>query len=555
MTKKFLGAACAALFLVACGGDNAGQDVGSAAVSVRSSAIHTATGDTVVTLRAFNGAGKTWGSANPFFDAAIDGGNSLWSKTFDNLAAGEYTFCARAVEDSTVFGPGCTSTTVKKNTVAVIDLILQQAGNDGSTTLDSPLISGISLSDGAPHYGEQVEMSVSVVDTNGAPLTYAWTATCSAGAASIGFAPANGASTTLTTDCQGTASITITVSDGSIVSSVTFPLVFAPQGAEARVSLNMFPALGRFSVSQGQLAFGGKSVITLPASDDETLTYSWNSCAGGSFLAPVTSEGTNEFTAPSVAGDCRVTVVVTDGIGGKSTASVTLHVGNAVAVTQPVFNNLPEVMPGNVPSLGFQATQTAEFGDYITLAGTGRHLTKATVLMSAWAKHSDWPSVGTSEGFEHPITINIYAPSDLTTPIGTKTQTFVIPWRPEAAGGACGGAWQASDGSCYNGFAFTITFDLSGLGIVVPDSFSYGIAYNTQTWGANPIGVDGPYTSLNVGTVSAAPSVGIDPNPDAVLWNTSTAGWYADNGAGGVGTFRTDTAWTGYAPAVEFFAY
>lgn len=554
MTNKLVGAACAALFLVACGGENAGQDLGGAAVSVRSSGIHAATGNTTVTLKVFNGPGKTFDSANPFFSETVAGGNSEWSKTFDSLAAGEYTFCARAVEDSTVFGPGCMSTTVTKNTVAVVDLILQQAGNDGSTTLDSPLISGIALSDGAPHYGEPVEMSVSVVDANGTALDRAWTATCGAGAASIEFSPANAATTTLTTDCKGTVTITITVSDGDIVSSFTFPLVFAAQGAETTVALNMFPALGRFGVSQGQLALGGSSTITLPASDhEETLSYSWSSsCAGGSFSAAVTTDGANAYTAPSAAGDCKVTVVVTDGIGGKSTASVILHVGNSVAVTQPVFNNLPEVMPGNVPSVGFQATQTAEFGDYITLAGTGRHLTKATVLMSAWAKRSDWPAVGSADGFEHPITINIYSPSDLTRPIATKTTTFVIPWRPEADA-ACGTGWKGADGSCYNGFAFTITFE--GLDVVVPDSFSYGIAYNTQTWGKDPLGVNGPYCSLNVGTVSAAPSVGVDPSPDAVLWNTSTAGSYTDGGAGGVGTFRTDTGWTGFVPAVEFFAY
>jgi hypothetical protein len=60
---------------------------------------------------------------------------------------------------------------------------------------------------------------------------------------------------------------------------------------------------------------------------------------------------------------------------------------------------------------------------------------------------------------------------------------------------------------------------------------------------------------LNVGLVSAAPSVGTDPNPDAVLWNTMTAASYTDGGLGGVGVFRTDTGWTGLVPAVEFFAY
>jgi hypothetical protein len=36
-----------------------------------------------------------------------------------------------------------------------------------------------------------------------------------------------------------------------------------------------------------------------------------------------------------------------------------------------------------------------------------------------------------------------------------------------------------------------------------------------------------------------------------VYWNTETAGWYSDNGAGGVGIFRQDTAWT-YTGAITF---
>jgi hypothetical protein len=39
-----------------------------------------------------------------------------------------------------------------------------------------------------------------------------------------------------------------------------------------------------------------------------------------------------------------------------------------------------------------------------------------------------------------------------------------------------------------------------------------------------------------------------------VFWNTSYAGFYADGGAGGVGTFRQDTNWAGDVPAVQFTA-
>src|SRR5262249_40256180 len=102
----------------------------------------------------------------------------------------------------------------------------------------------------------------------------------------------------------------------------------------------------------------------------------------------------------------------------------------------------------------------------------------------------------------------------------------------------------------YNGLAFTITFDFTGT--TLPSQIIYGVSYNTLTWGYNPIGVDGPYESLNFGVTTAAPSTGSNPFPDTAYWNTNTAGNYADGGAGGTGTFRRDTGWTPFSGAISF---
>jgi hypothetical protein len=227
-----------------------------------------------------------------------------------------------------------------------------------------------------------------------------------------------------------------------------------------------------------------------------------------------------------------------------------------------VYNHIPEPLPPNVPSLGFQATQTAEFGDHVILAGTDRRAATATVAMSNWALHSTYPSMPAA-GFNHPITLNIYAVDHsgptpaLGALLGTVTQTFLIPWRPEADPLCPGGtAWRASDNLCYNGFAFKINFDLRGLALTLPNEVILGVAYNTNTWGYNPIGLPGPYESLNVGLATGIPaSVGVDAESDAVFWNTHTAAWYTDGGAGGVDIFRRDTAWTPYAPALQLTAY
>ncbi|HEY5549616.1 MAG TPA: right-handed parallel beta-helix repeat-containing protein, partial [Candidatus Saccharimonadales bacterium] len=155
-----------------------------------------------------------------------------------------------------------------------------------------------------------------------------------------------------------------------------------------------------------------------------------------------------------------------------------------------------------------------------------------------------------STSWTHPITLNVYSDSfDAnvvpTTLLATVTQNVTIPWRPAADPTCSGGtAWRAGDGNCYNGLAFNATFDLSSLNATLTNSIVVGVAFNTQSYGAAPIGSAGPYNSLNVGVpTSQTASVGTDSNSNGVFWNTSFAAFYADGGAGGVGTFREDTNW------------
>ena len=105
------------------------------------------------------------------------------------------------------------------------------------------------------------------------------------------------------------------------------------------------------------------------------------------------------------------------------------------AADSVVFNATVTPLPGNLPSLGFQATQTAEFGDAVQLAGTNRVLRSAIVTMSDWAKASDYTGSSAS-GWTHPITFNVYnvdtsgSVPALGSIIGSVTKTVTIPWRP-----------------------------------------------------------------------------------------------------------------------------
>jgi len=213
-----------------------------------------------------------------------------------------------------------------------------------------------------------------------------------------------------------------------------------------------------------------------------------------------------------------------------------------------LYDNIPSPLPPNVPSQPYEAVQSGEFGGIIQFAGAGPSysLTTATLALSDWALASSYTPNGstiTAAGFYVPLTLNIYnvgASNSVGSLIGSDTIDAFIAWRP-APDGCVGGdssSYTGSDGGCYHGSLSTVTFDLGG--IIAPDQVIYGLSFNTTDYGTDPTGVAGPYDSLNFGLSSSAPSVGSNPLPDTVYWETSTAGWYADDGASGVGIFRED---------------
>jgi hypothetical protein len=210
-----------------------------------------------------------------------------------------------------------------------------------------------------------------------------------------------------------------------------------------------------------------------------------------------------------------------------------------------LYDSIPNPLPGNVVSLGYAATSTSEFGDQIQLSSGNWALTGATVTLSDWAVQSDYPNVGNASGWTHPITLNLYNVdnSGSVPAVGSLiSSTTVVASIP----------WHTPNG--FNGTAFNVTFTLPN--VAVPNQFIYGISFNTQNYGPSPLGVPGPYNSLNVGlhdtTTDGPITVGTDVNPHALFWNTSAAGFYTDGGAAGVGIFRQDTNWTPNTPAIQF---
>jgi hypothetical protein len=205
--------------------------------------------------------------------------------------------------------------------------------------------------------------------------------------------------------------------------------------------------------------------------------------------------------------------------------------GVPIALAAPgtvIYDSQPTPLPGNIPSRAFQATQTTEFGDHIAFAAGPRELGTASVVFSSWACETGAWNTGdcastAGSTFEHPITLNLYevdatAPTGVGAVITSVTQDVAVPFRPSAdpacatAVPAVPGGWQGASGLCFNGFAFTVDFNLGG--ITVPEEIIYSIAFNTSTFGNPPVGgPSGPYDSLNVGLVPSPPPTGTDVDP------------------------------------------
>jgi hypothetical protein len=238
-----------------------------------------------------------------------------------------------------------------------------------------------------------------------------------------------------------------------------------------------------------------------------------------------------------------------------------------------IYDSVPAPLPGNVASVGFEATSSSEFGDHVQFAGASRSLQTVTVTMSSWgceAGHWNTSDCTTTPGatFSHPLTLNLYAVDDSGNGAGallaTRTQTFEIPFRPSADAACTNGRWQDSNGNCFSGIAAPVTFDFSTSAVTLPDEVIWGIAYNTTHAGSAPIGEAAAcytspggcgYDSLNVGSQGAAPSVGTDPSPAGAFLDSSVGGSYCDSGTAGTGTFRFDDGcWGGFTPEARFEA-
>ena len=387
------------------------------------------------------------------------------------------------------------------------------------------------------------------------------------------------------TQLRGTAAVGAPVAAGDVsVTCGAAGAVATTTAADGTWSVNLsspsYPCV--VAVSGGSMAAGTQLVGYAMSASDVNVTplttligaYATNAAKGGALTKALLDAGTAQAT--QALSDGGFSAIPSNPLGGAFTpakgdahddliADLMLSLnqqgstlnkvageiaqdgtpGSAELITPNVtaFDSVQAPFPGNMPSYGPEAYSLTSLGDRITLAAdTPRKLRRVTVGMSSWACESgSWGNAANcvsapNASFSHPVTLRIYDDKSGQL-LATKTQAFAIPYRPSSDVSCTGGRWKGADGACYNGFAFKIVFDLRSLKVTLPDDVRYEVSYNTRSYGTQPLGVTGPYDSLNIGiydSAKAKPTVGSDPDAGYLMWNGSPR----NDGAGLMAQFQ-----------------
>ena len=232
-------------------------------------------------------------------------------------------------------------------------------------------------------------------------------------------------------------------------------------------------------------------------------------------------------------------------------------VSSAAAASEVIYSDLPTPKPGNVVSLGFEATQTSSFGGQVEFAGAARSHPTVAVNMSSWAcQKGTWnqENCETTPGakFELPITFSVNAVgpgNSVGTLLGRGSKVFKIPYRPSynpICFSTSVGTWHTK-GECVNGKAVKISLPLAISNL--PSKAIVTISYNTSDYGATPQRPQAcnsepqgcPYDALNVGVqngfqtpAGTPPTVGAFPVADIAYVNGAP-----------------EEEWTGFQPLFE----
>ncbi|MDB4566484.1 MBG domain-containing protein [Akkermansiaceae bacterium] len=178
---------------------------------------------------------------------------------------------------------------------------------------------------------------------------------------------------------------------------------------------------------------------------------------------------------------------------------------------QEIYRRAPLIPQPSHPSYGLDGKSDLALGDVFNLGGNNRRLESVEAILVNWARASSFPGLAEAnpEGYLHPLTLTVYRVirDDLFL-LAEITEEFLIPWRPETLDD--GGEYP------YGGLAYRARFDFLEE-VNVDGKLAILISYNTSNGGREPLGVPGPYDSLNVALSDWAVEVGSDDDPTRMV--------------------------------------
>lgn len=197
------------------------------------------------------------------------------------------------------------------------------------------------------------------------------------------------------------------------------------------------------------------------------------------------------------------------------------------------YNAMPtDVVNCLNPGVAFEANQWNEFGDSVTLSGTGTLDSLVVDFQSFACVTGTWDNqggnnfcgggttAGVSPGtFTWPITANVYAAGSNGLPQSLIASTSVnaeIPFRPNADATSCPATptkWfnplAPGGGACQNSIATKLTFDFLGQSLPADGKVVWTVAFNTSTSGYDPVGPSTPDCTLLVCPLNPADSLNV----------------------------------------------
>jgi hypothetical protein len=226
-----------------------------------------------------------------------------------------------------------------------------------------------------------------------------------------------------------------------------------------------------------------------------------------------------------------------------------------------LYDNLPTPLPVNVVSNGFAANSITQMGNYVILNTSSPSLCLSSAIfgISAQTAHSDFPSYNATTnstlnnlGWLWNITALFYAVNVDNSSYVThgnllysQTNQFFIPWRPEHTSNCSGYSYYSLiDDKCHSGVAVELTFDFPAGVALNTRGVIAGLSWNTLQSGFDPVGYNGPWTSMNIGLATTDPSAGMNGIEGTEFVNSTDPNAY--NTAGPTGIYRIDYEWSPY---------